>query len=229
MHVTSALTVAAGLAIASSSAIEDRASCPDIHIFGARESTVSAGYGSAKTFIDLINGAYPGSTSEAIVYPAAGGTNAAYASSVQNGTQSIANQINSFNEKCPSARLVVIGYSQGAHIGDNALCGGGDPGQGITYTDSLITSAAATAIQAVIWAGNPRNSPEETFHHGTCTAGGFDPRPSGFSCPAYQAKIRSYCDAPDPYCCDGTDANTHQGYGNEYGQDALAFVKSKLG
>lgn len=112
MHVTSALTIAAGLAIASSSAIEDRASCPDIHIFGARESTVSAGYGSAKTFIDLINGAYPGSTSEAIVYPAAGGTNAAYASSVQNGTQSIANQINSFNEKCPSARLVVVGYSQ---------------------------------------------------------------------------------------------------------------------
>lgn len=33
----------------------------------------------------------------------------------------------------------------------------------------------------------------------------------------------------DPYCCDGNDAATHQGYGNEYGQNALAFVKSKLG
>lgn len=55
----------------------------------------------------------------------------------------------------------------------------------------------------------------------------FDARPSGFSCPN-AAKIQSYCDAADPYCCDGSDANTHQGYGSEYGQDALTFVESKV-
>lgn len=68
--------------------------------------------GSAGTFVNLILQAYPGSTAEAIVYPAQGGTNAAYASSVQNGTKSIASQINAFNKKCPNARLVVVGYSQ---------------------------------------------------------------------------------------------------------------------
>ncbi|KAF2170595.1 carbohydrate esterase family 5 protein [Zasmidium cellare ATCC 36951] len=208
--------------------LNGRQSCPNIHVFGARETTAAAGYGSSSTFVNAILKAYPGSTSEAINYPAAGGDS--YASSVQQGTQNIANQINAFNKQCPSAKLVVVGYSQGAQIGDNALCGGGDPNQGVTYTNSLISSSAASAIKAVIWAGNPRNSPaESSFHVGTCTAGGFDPRPSGFTCPSYQSKIRSYCDALDPYCCNGNNATTHQGYGNEYGSNALAFVKSKLG
>jgi acetylxylan esterase len=136
-------------------------------------------------------------------------------------------------------------YVQGAEIEDNALCGGGDFNQGYTNTATLISAAASKQIKAVIWAGNPRNSPYETFHYGSCTAGGvssaclddlfslsrtqFDARPAGFSCPTYQSLIRSYCDASDPYCCNGNNAATHQGYGNEYGQNALAFVKSKLG
>lgn len=170
-----------------------RQSCPAIHIFGARETTAPAGYGSAGTFVNAILNAYPGSTAEVINYPAAGGDS--YGSSVQQGTKNIASQINAFNQKCPGAKLVVVGYSQvsfcfgrgwvegrecgadnevqGAQIGDNALCGGGDPNQGITYTNALISSAASSAIKAVIWAGNPRNSPaESSFHVGSCTAGG---------------------------------------------------------
>ena len=42
------------------------------------------------------------------------------------------------------------------------------------------------------------------------------------------SKIQSYCDSADPYCCTGNDANVHQGYGQEYGQAALTFIKSKL-
>lgn len=72
--------------------VEERASCPNIHVFGARETTAPAGYGSSNTFVNLILGAYSGSTAEAINYPAAGGTNAAYASSVQAGTQVIRTQ-----------------------------------------------------------------------------------------------------------------------------------------
>jgi acetylxylan esterase len=66
-------------------------------------------------------------------------------------------------------------FVQGAQIGDNALCGGGDPNQGVTYTNPLISSGASNQIKAVIWAGNPRNSPAETFHYGSCTAGGVSP------------------------------------------------------
>jgi hypothetical protein len=65
--------------------LEKRA-CPNIHVFGARETTAPPGYGSSGTFVNLILNAHPGATSEAIVYPAAGGTNAQYAASVQAGT-----------------------------------------------------------------------------------------------------------------------------------------------
>lgn len=55
----------------------------------------------------------------------------------------------------------------------------------------------------------------------------FAPRPGGFQCPS-ATKIKSYCDAADPYCCTGNDQNTHQGYGTKYGQQALAFINSQL-
>ena len=111
---TAALLAAAPAAFASP--LQERQACPNIHIFGARETTAPAGYGSAGTFVNLILNAYPGSTAEAINYPAAGGTNAAYASSVQQGTQDIANQINNFNNQCPNSKLVVVGYSQVSFI-----------------------------------------------------------------------------------------------------------------
>jgi|TARA_R110002003_G_scaffold191_15_gene14820 acetylxylan esterase len=57
----------------------------------------------------------------------------------------------------------------------------------------------------------------------------FAARPAGFQCsPASTSIIQSYCDAADPYCCTGNDANTHQQYVNKYGSQALAFIKSKI-
>lgn len=91
--------------------LQERA-CPNIHVFGARETTAPAGYGSAGTVVNLILNAHPGATAEAINYPAAGGTNAQYASSVQAGTTAVANQINAFNKQCPNTELVYVGYSQ---------------------------------------------------------------------------------------------------------------------
>lgn len=74
--------------------------------------------------------------------------------------------------------------------------------------------------------GNPRFQAGAPYNVGTCVAGGFDKR-SG-SCGNFNKKIQSYCDAPDPYCCNGTDSATHQGYATEYGSAALTFVNSLL-
>lgn len=128
---TSALPLAiSALAVGSAAGplVERQSSCASIHVFGGRETTAPAGYGSAGTFVNLILNAYPGckltnsrnvplltlipATSEAINYPAAGGTNAQYASSVQAGTADVANQINAYNKQCPNAKLVYVGYSQ---------------------------------------------------------------------------------------------------------------------
>src|SRR4051794_27526104 len=67
--------------------------CPSTHIFGARETTAPAGYGTAGTVVNLILGAYSGSTAEAIVYPACGGQascgGAAYGDSARQGTAAV--------------------------------------------------------------------------------------------------------------------------------------------
>lgn len=74
--------------------------------------------------------------------------------------------------------------------------------------------------------GDPRFKAGAPYNVGTCSAGGFDQR-SG-SCGNYNSKIKSYCDAADPYCCNGSNAATHQGYASEYGSQALSFVNSLL-
>ncbi|KUI63508.1 Acetylxylan esterase 2 [Cytospora mali] len=211
--------------------IETRQSCPGVHVFGARETTASAGFGSAGTVVNLITQTYSGSTSEAIDYPACGGQSscggASYADSAKQGVSAVVSAVNAFNQKCPDTSLVLVGYSQGGQIMDDALCGGDDTAEGISSTAVPLSSSAVSMIKAAIFMGDPRFVSGLSYEVGTCTAGGFDARPSGFSCPS-SAKIQSYCDSSDPYCCNGSDAATHQGYGSEYGQKALAFVKSMI-
>ncbi|KAK3312999.1 acetylxylan esterase precursor [Apodospora peruviana] len=215
-----------------SAILEARQSCPGVHVFGARETTVSPGYGTSATVVNLILNAYPGSTSEAISYPACGGQSSCggiqYGDSANQGTSAVASAVNSFHSRCPSTQLVLVGYSQGGQIMDNAFCGGPDSGASITSSTPPISSSALNMIKAVILQGNPRYRAGLSYNVGTCTAQGFDPRPAGYSCPSGGSKIQNYCDAADPYCCTGNDSATHQNYGNKYGQQALAFVKTKL-
>lgn len=104
------------LGFASPVELVDRQSCPAIHVFGARETTAPVGYGTSSVVVNLVLNAYPGSTSEAISYPACGGQSTcggvSYANSAVQGVAAAASAINSFNTKCPSTQLVLVGYSQ---------------------------------------------------------------------------------------------------------------------
>jgi acetylxylan esterase len=95
--------------------LQERA-CPGIHVFGARETTASPGYGSAGTVVNLILNSHSGSTSESITYPACGGQSScgsvSYANSVVQGINAVVSQVNSFHAQCPSTQLVLVGYSQ---------------------------------------------------------------------------------------------------------------------
>jgi len=109
-----ALPLLAGLA--SSSPLEERQSCPKVHVFGARETTVPQGYGTSQGLVNMVTQAYAGSTKEAIVYPACGGQSncggASYESSASQGTAAVVKAVTALNKKCPDTKIVLIGYSQ---------------------------------------------------------------------------------------------------------------------
>lgn len=164
------------------------------------------------------------------------------------GIQAVASAVNSFHEQCPDTKLVLVGYSQGGQIMDNAFCGGPDESMSFSDASPQIDSSALSAVAAVIEMGSPRFVSGLDYGVGTCSAGGFSARPSGYTCSVRasgytmstskthtnfhvfqsSAKMQSYCDAADPYCCDGSDEATHQGYGDVYGQDALTFIQGQL-
>ncbi|KAJ6156427.1 Leucine carboxyl methyltransferase eukaryotic [Penicillium chrysogenum] len=227
--LTFSLLAGSALAVPVESDIEKRIDCPSVHIFGARETSVSPGYGSSSTVVNGLLSAYSGSTAEAISYPACGGQSScggvSYSNSVAQGIAAVASAVNSYNKQCPSTKLVLVGYSQGGEIIDAALCGGGVPNQGYTNTAVQLSTSAVNMVKAAIFMGDPLYVAGLPYNVGTCAAGGFDARPSGFSCPS-ASKIQSYCDAPDPYCCNGSNGATHQGYGAEYGAQAIAFAKN---
>lgn len=99
------------------------AQCPNVHVFGARETTAPPGYGSSSTVVNGVLADFPGSTSESINYPACGGQAScggdSYAASATAGIQAVASQVNSFNQQCPNAVLVLVGYSQVREIVQN--------------------------------------------------------------------------------------------------------------
>jgi acetylxylan esterase len=98
------------LALAGPLVPRQNSSCPPIHIFGARETTAPVGFGSAGTVVNLITAAHSGATSEAIVYPAAGGDS--YGSSVVAGVSAVAKAVNDLAASCPDTQIVLVGYSQ---------------------------------------------------------------------------------------------------------------------
>lgn len=136
--------------------------------------------------VQSIVNAHTGATSEAIVYPACGGQSScggvSYANSVTQGTAAVVTAVSNLAKQCPSTKIVLVGYSQGAEIFDAALCGASGGGGSIDSYN----------IKAAIFMGDPRFKAGAPYNVGTCTAGGFDQR-SG-SCGSYNSKIKSYCD-----------------------------------
>ena len=147
--------------------------CPPVHLFGARGTNEKPGYGFISGgFVNETLKAIPGSTAEPIIYPANGSfdpVDDVYRASVRAGVANLTQQITTFSKSCPETPLVLIGYSQGAKIFDDALCGGGDPFDGINSTEPTI---AQFNIKAVLLPGDDRFTIGEPFHVGNATHGG---------------------------------------------------------
>ncbi|KAK1850566.1 acetylxylan esterase precursor [Colletotrichum chrysophilum] len=206
--------------------------CADIHYFEARGTTLSYP-GSLITIIDPLMEAFPNSNYADIVYPATDETGSdSYFQGVSNG----AKQITEYAQSCPKAKIVLLGYSQGAMVLGDILAGGGDNGiLGNLTQPSIDSSTVGQHIAAILLYGNPRHMPNQTYNVGNASA--FDatgkyPRTAkqlaAFN--LYADRVHDYCNYHDGVCdARGTgNLTAHMAYPSDYDAEAVAWLESML-
>ncbi|KAF2435313.1 alpha/beta-hydrolase [Tothia fuscella] len=182
--------------------------CANVHITVVRASTEQPGQGVIGTLATMISGAIPGSTVEAIDYPAL--LNPCGLSS-SNGTTTTTGQLQKYVDSCNKASVVLLGYSQGAHVVGDVMCGGGQA-TSLGPSTPPIAKKYQDKVVAMIQMGDPRHVAQASFDVGSSQGNGIFPRPANISCNAIAAKIRSYCDSGDSFYDIGDDVQVHLSY-----------------
>jgi cutinase len=218
---TAALATPA-LAVASSGG------CAQVSIITARASTEAAGEGITGALVTQVVDASTQTVSRASVnYPA---TLNNYASSSLQGINALKSQLTTLVQTCPSTKVVLMGYSQGAHVVLDVL--GGGQGGSLGTATAPIASSIASHVVAVATFGDPRHVVSgPNFNAGTSTRNGLFPRNSTqiSLLNTFSPRIRAWCDANDEFCASGTSLNVHLTYLNRYQNDAANFVLGLIG
>ncbi|TEA19415.1 Acetylxylan esterase 2 [Colletotrichum sidae] len=231
-----ALTLALPLASASSVAARQStgaAECRDVHVFLARGN----------------NEPYPGRQGKLAAAICAGldgcdyedirfwnPLEAPYCRSVEEGAANGTAQVAAYNARCPDAKLVLSGYSQGGHVVGDMLGGGG----GTFFQDCRqkgnagldASKAPGNKISAVLIFGDVRHTANQAYNYlSGAGAGGLFPRPADqlAGMAQYADVLRSYCVDSDPICAGGDTSANHLNYFDIYSTDAGKWVQELVG
>ncbi|GAP84754.1 putative carbohydrate esterase family 5 protein [Rosellinia necatrix] len=228
----------AGSPVASPSDVDvaerdvDAQACHNVHIFVARGTDEpypgrQAGLTGAICY-GLKNCGY-----EDIMYQAS--YSPTYCESVQAGVKNGKAQINAYAKRCPNAKLVLTGYSQGAEVLGDILGGAGGSYFGCSQANSSPLDMQSTAhknIKAITFFGNVRHVPNQPYNTGTAAnvGAGIYPRTGSSlnNLNKYSNKIQDYCLANDTVCGGGGDGSAHTIYFDIYTQTAAEWIKTKL-
>ncbi|RPB01909.1 cutinase [Choiromyces venosus 120613-1] len=199
--------------------------CAQVAIITARASTELPGEGIIGTVAGAIASQSSQTVSRACVdYPA---LLFPYASSSAAGTVALSQQLTAQANNCPNQKIVLLGYSQGAHIIGDVLGGGG--GGTLGTKTPTISTAIGDRVTAFIQMGDPRHVTSEPYFVGTSTNNGLFPRGSDQTLTRYVSKGQSYCDSGDTFCDNGLNTLVHLAYVTIYGGEATNFVLTKIG
>ncbi|KAJ5178085.1 uncharacterized protein N7500_000784 [Penicillium coprophilum] len=182
------------------------------------------------TLSDLILKQIPGSTTIGLPYDHENVLNdTAKMHTVHDGAVLMQQFVQEYVESCPSTKIVVVGYSMGAVLMMDSLCGTSEIG--FFFVAPLAPFYNSIIIAAISY-GDITYVPGMPWNVGNCTMGiGLLPRINSALCRPFASSIHSYCDYGDAQCCspypeDGNAA--HHGYVSKYNQDVVDFVKSRL-
>ncbi|MEU8816864.1 cutinase family protein [Actinoplanes sp. NPDC048796] len=223
-----AALVAAGLVVAPQAfggTTTAAANCAAVHIIATRASTERPGAGIIGSLVSSVQRASRQTVStEATDYPAVLNP---YGPSVSAGVRALTGQITAKAAACPDTKLVLMGYSQGAHVIGDVLAGSGR--QAVSTPNQALDARLAAKVTAVILMGDPRYVAGKSFNAGTSRTNGLFARGNDAALDGFAAKIQSYCDTGDNFCARGASLATHLGYTRKYNTVAQRFVLQRIG
>ncbi|VUC31907.1 unnamed protein product [Clonostachys rosea] len=182
----------------------------------------------------------PDSNYTAILYPASNGrrgmNESNYFESVVNGTEMVRKAMTEYATACPDGKMAWIGYSQGAQIMSNSLCGMPVIWAQFMSNPSLPAMAALTQplptnvtknVIATLLLGDPSHKNGTNYNYGShnLTGDGVFYRGDTSACEALGKRIRSYCDAGDPFCDVGPSySDAHGRYVKNHKQELVDYI-----
>ncbi|KAH8890112.1 alpha/beta-hydrolase [Thozetella sp. PMI_491] len=211
--------------------IEKRqAACQSVHIFLARGT--SEPYPGRQSAI--VSAACSGLSScgyEDITYPADFNT---YCSSVYAGVTGGTSQITAYAARCPNAKIILSGYSQGAQVLGDILGGGGGTSSGCTQPTNVGLNPATSPgnkIAAALLFGDVRHTANQVYNTASgAGANGINPRSGSqlTSLNRFSNVLRSWCLVDDPVCAQGPNGTAHTSYFDVFSTEAGAWIKTKV-
>jgi hypothetical protein len=183
-------------------AVASSGGCAQVSIITARASTESAGEGITGALVTQVVNASAQTVSRASVsYPA---TLNNYNNSSLQGINALKTQLTNLVNSCPNTKVVLMGYSQGAHVSTDVLAGG--QGGSLGTATAPISTSIGSHVVALVTFGNPRHVNGQAFNLGTATRNGLFPQTTAQLQQLnanYAGKIQAYCDSNDQFCASG--------------------------
>jgi len=195
--------------------------CPDVQVVFARGTMEPPGVGTVgQAFVDALTARAAGRTVDVapVNYPAS-----LDFATAADGVVDATNRVQSTASVCPTTKIVLGGYSQGAavaaYITEDAVPAGVTLPMGIT---GPMPAFVADHVSAVVLFGKPSSGFLQMVYTGAppITVGS-----------RYVSKTLDLCIADDPICATGGGDNAaHMAYAdNGMADQAAQFVMSKLG
>ncbi|PWI71635.1 carbohydrate esterase family 5 protein [Purpureocillium lilacinum] len=165
----------------------------------------------------------PGSKVVPVVYPATF-TAPPYQDSVADGVKNMQEGILQYAKDCPDGKMALLGYSQGAHVTMDSVCGGS--GGVFDKVPPIPEEIVKKSIVAMVVFGDPTHTPNVTYNTGSSINSGFFERSNASieTCERYSSRLISYCDTGDTFCDSGDIPSVHTSYIKLYGDKVIKYV-----
>ncbi|KAK1983914.1 cutinase [Colletotrichum cereale] len=201
---------------------QTKACATSVHIIVCRASTERPGTGVIGEIATNIQGQIPGSDIEAVDYPAELNP---YNPSEEAGVTAMTKLVRDYAARCPDTKMVLMGYSQGAQVAADVVCGTSE--QGFTATQPQ-PAEVADKVAAILLMGDPSHVSGQPYNQGTSQNNGRFPRSKTAGCNAVANKMVSFCNTGDPFCDSGRNVQVHLRYVQSNGDAANRFIMSKV-